>query len=253
MSVNLFPGHGNTELDNYGLRSVLDGGQLFCACEIQEWAVNGVLYSWRDVHHLKWGINFSRLGNLSDMDVKDVVTESLRPVSENSWMTYEYVSDASRANIFITHDSIDGRSGILGDCQFPVNPTPNTQVRLRLDNVERFVIGTPRGGEISLPGVLTHELGHAHGIGHKPVSIQVPSIMAPMYTPAILAYTEADIAEFVRRQGPAKVKPAPAPVPSPSAPAPTGKEPPPNALGRPVFSTTQQDGKQWAGWIERVK
>jgi hypothetical protein len=236
--------------DTYGLRSVLDGGHLYCGTVIEAFAINGVRYQWpRAIRKLLWSFNFSKLGKLSDMDCKDAATEWFKGFSDCCDRLFEYTPDPTKANILYTKTTLDGRSGVLADMQIPVgNLTPASQLIGRFDDSEAWGLGEDLPlGQIDFFGTGYHETGHALGSGHEPASIKLPSLMAPIYDPRIRVLQEIDKQEMVRRYG--------APVSPP--PVPTG--PPPGAKGVNFRETKEieQDGKIWrgevSGTLQRVK
>lgn len=202
----------DAELELYGLRSALSGGMVFCGVSEEQFAISGVTYAWPRGSHLTWGIGFSRLGGLSDMDVKDVITEALKEISGCCDVTHEYVANASRANFNIITRRLDGPSGVLADCQIPVGNVSvgGTTLVMRLDDSEAWgVYKNPPQGKIDLYRVILHEFEHGHGLGHKPANVNAPALIAPMYSPTMRNLQAADVAELQRRYGPAKAKPAP--------------------------------------------
>lgn len=233
-------------LDNHGLRSVLDGGRLFCGVTAQEYAINGVTYQWARGSKIKWGLAFSRLGSLSDMDVKDCFTAALKEISDCCDFRHEYEPNPDFANIYVIQQRLDGAFGVLADCEIPpVNATSGTtRLRMRLDDSESWVISeTPGPNQIDLYRVILHELEHGHGLGHKPASITEPALIAPTYSRTLRNLQAADKAELVRRYGDSPVAVVPAPA-TPAVPATPGS--------KPVNVTVEQDGKIWKGQLQRA-
>lgn len=204
-----------SDLHLYGLRSALDGGCIFCGVTEEQFAINGVTYQWPRGSRLTWGIAFSRLGQLSDMDVKDAVDQALREISECCDVTHEYVANPNAANLKITTQKLDGPSGVLADFQIPVgNVNPATQLIGRMDDSEHWgIFEDPPQGSIDFYRVILHELEHGHGLGHKPANVAAPALIAPIYSPLIGHLQDADRAELIRRYGPAKTSPTPTPAP----------------------------------------
>ncbi len=225
------------------------GGGLFCGVTAEEYAIGGVTHQWPRGSRLRWGISFSRLGELSDMDVKDAFTAALKEISDCCDVSHEYVTNPNAANIRVTSQRLDGQSGVLADCQIPVGnvSVDQTQLLMRLDDSEAWgMYDNPPNGRIDLFRVVLHELEHGHGLGHKPASIQVPALISPVYSPVMRHLQPADISELVRRYG------APKPPPGPSVPAGGGKP----VTYKGLHEITQ-DGKVWrgevAGILQRVQ
>lgn len=233
------------ELDLHGLRSVLDGGRLFCGVTEEQFAINGVTYQWPRGSKLTWGLDFSRLGSLSDMDVKGCFAAALKEISECCDISHSMVANPRSANFLITQKRLDGAMGVLADCQIPVgNVTPDTQLLMRLDDSEAWVISeTPAPNQIDLYRVCLHELEHGHGLGHKPANIAAPALIAPTYSRTLRNLQKADKDELVRRYGVAATTVVPPAVNPPVPPTPGSK---------PVNVTVEQDGKIWKGQLQRA-
>lgn len=226
------------DLDLLGLRPVTEGGLLFCGVSEEAFAINGVTYQWPRGTKITWGLGFSKLGTLSDMDVKDVITAALKEISSCCDFSHAYVPNVNMANLQLYRQTLDGPSGVLADCQIPVgNVNPSTVLRMRFDDTEGWVISeTPGQGQIDFYRVFLHEAEHAHGLGHKPANIAAAALIAPIYSRTIRSLQPADIAEFVRRYGAPTVAPPVAP--------------PPAAL--PVTVTIEQGNKKWGGQVQRI-
>lgn len=204
----------------YGIRPVEDGGGFFCGVSEEHFAINGVTYRWPVGSKLTWGIGFTRLGALSDMDCKDAITEALKEISGSSNISHEYIANADRANIKIISRRLDGPSGVLADCQIPVGnvSVDQTQLLMRIDDSEAWgLFANPPANKIDFYRVVLHELLHGHGLGHKPANINEAALIAPMYDRNIRNLQAADKAELQRRYGPAKA-PATPPTAPPSTP-----------------------------------
>lgn len=211
-------GHDEIDLAAYGIRSALDGGMLFCGVTEQQFAINGVTYQWPRGSHLTWGLGFSRLGALSDLDCKGAIEEALKEISGCCNLTHEYSPNHRAANILVTAQRLDGPSGVLADMQIPVgNVNRNTQLLGRCDDGENWTIAAnPARNTIDFYRVILHELLHAHGLGHGPVDRTNPALIEPSYSPTIRNLQARDKAELVRRYGAPK-----APQP-PVGPSPVG-------------------------------
>lgn len=220
--------------------SVTMRGGLFCGQNDQGYAVNGQTFQWPRGSRLTWGLAFTSVGGLSVADCKDAITEALKEISSCCDVTHAYVSNANTANIKIISQRLDGPSGILADMQLPfTNAHPDsTQLIGRVDDSEKYgLFDNPPQGWIDFYRMMLHELEHAHGLGHKPASIQVPALIAPIYSVHMRHLQKADIDELVRRYG------------SPKIPLP-----PPASGGKPVNvkfqAEVEQDGKLWRGEVK---
>lgn len=203
------------EQNSLGMRPVTDGGVLYCGVEFQEYAIGGVTYAWPlSIKKLRWSLNFSRLGQLSDMDFKDAATTWFKEISGACDRQFEYTSNPRLANILYTVQRLDGRSGVLADMQIPVgNVTPDTQLVGRFDDAEGYTTSSnPGQGEIGIYPVGLHETEHAMGLGHKPSNIAAPALIAPVYNPLIRNLQATDIAELQRRYGKPTVNMPPPPT-----------------------------------------
>lgn len=230
------------QLDKELGNSVSFGGGLFCGQNDEGYAINGTTYQWPRGSRLTWGLAFSSVGGLSAADCKDAITEALKEISNCCDVTHQYVPNANTANIKIISQRLDGPSGVLADMQIPFpNAHPDsTQLIGRVDDSEKYgLFDNPPQGWIDFYRMMLHELEHAHGLGHKPASIQVPALIAPIYSPRMRHLQKADIDELVRRYGTPKLPP-PGPVD------------PPGTTPKPVSVVVEQDGKKWAGSIPRV-
>ena len=208
------------EQNDLGMRPVTDGGFLYCGVTLQEYAIGGITYRWpASVKKLKWSLNFSRLGGLTDSDFKDAATAWLKEISDCCDRQFEYVSNTRLANILYTVQRLDGSSGVLADMQIPVgNVNEGMQLTGRFDDSEGWVLsGHPGPGQIDLYRVGLHETEHAMGLGHKPSNVAAPALIAPIYSPTLRNLQAADIAELQRRYGPPTT-----PVPPPVTPPPAG-------------------------------
>ena len=211
-----------SEIDAELETSATFGGGVFCGVREDQFAIAGITYKWPDsIRELTWGVTFSRLGGLSDMDFKDAAAAWFAELAEACNLTFRYVATDRLANILYTAARLDGASGVLADMQIPMPSfTPDSQVLGRFDDSENYVLAeNPAQGTIDLYRVGLHETEHALGLGHKPASIQKPALIAPVYSPTLRHLQEADKDELVRRYGRRTVIPAPPPpvVPIPGA------------------------------------
>jgi hypothetical protein len=222
---------------------------MFCGVTAQEYAISGVTYQWPRGSVLTWSLDFSKLGRLSDMDCKDAITAFLKEHSEAGDIRHRYTSDFDAANVQIVKRPFDGRSGVLADAQIPVgNVHSGTRLLMRFDENEDWGLAeNPTGGLIDFYRTGSHEFLHIEGLGHQPASIQVPALIAPVYSPALRYLQAADKAELVRRYGAAAPRPPQSPTSPPSAQVPGGKP-----VNYKTKISIEQDGKRWEGDVAGV-
>jgi hypothetical protein len=204
------------EQEDHGMRPVTEGGVLYCGVTEQEYAIGGVTYAWPiAIKKLRWSLNFSRLGQLSDMDFKDAATTWFKEIADCCDRQFEYTSNTRLANILYTVQRLDGKSGVLADMRLPVgNVNDETQLIGRFDDAEGYTLSaTPGQGEIGLYPVGLHETEHAMGLGHQPANIQKIALIQPVYNPLVRNLQAADIAELQRRYGPPQTVVPPPPTP----------------------------------------
>jgi hypothetical protein len=194
------------ELDAIGYRSAAEGGRLFCGQNDAAFAINGVRYQWPKRSELTWGLGFSRLGELSDLDCKGAMIEGLKEISDCCGLRFRYVSSANKANVKIITARMDGRGGVLADAQIPVGnvSVDGTQLTLRFDDGDAYVIAeNPPQNKIDFYRVSLHEWLHICGLGHKPTNLSERALIEAMYS-HIRHLQEADKRELVLRyDGPA--------------------------------------------------
>ncbi len=210
------------QLELYGIRSVLSGGRMFCGVTEEQFAINGTTYGWKPGSKITWGLTFSRLGQLSANEVKDVITEfCTKEISACCDLSFEYRANPDFANIYLEATRLDGPSGVLADMRIPpVNATPdNTRLRGRIDDGDNWTVSVnPPQGTIDLYRTLLHEFLHACGLGHKPANVTGAALIAPSYSRTIRNLQELDKQELIRRHGPARTPTTPLPPAPPSGP-----------------------------------
>lgn len=246
----------DAELADMGLRSALDGGRLFCGVTAEAFAIGNVTYGWARGSKLTLGLEFSALGKLSDLDVKDAISMALKEVHESSeGIRLEITNSPQLANIYLRRQRLDGAMGVLADCEIPPpgSKADARQLRMRFDDSEGWVINeTPGQGQIDFYRVFLHELEHGLGLGHAPANLGQPALIAPTYSRTLRNLQAADKAELMRRYGP----PAPAaPLPTaPPTPVPGGK---PVLISGTINVTQPGSTALWSGpfnaEVQRVK
>lgn len=220
--------------------SVTEGGGMFCGVTAEAFAINGVTYRWPAGSHLTIGVSFSRLGDLSDMDCKDVIQKAVAEPAAAANVTFEVVTNPLTANIRLVRNRLDGPNGVLAQMGIPMNPRPDTQLIGEFDDSEAWgIYDKPPAGRIDFYRVFLHEFEHALGLGHKPASVRDPALIAPVYSPVIRHLQPADVSELVRRYGAPKVAPSP--------PA-TGSKP----VNYKGIHEIEQNGMVWRGEVTGV-
>jgi hypothetical protein len=204
--------------------SVTAGGVCFCGVTAEKFAINGTRYQWPRGSKLAWGIGFSRLGQLTDMDVKDALAAVFAEISAACDLQFEFVKNFKQANLQYLLAALDGPSGVLAQMQIPVGnvSADRTVLTCEFDDGDSFVNAeNPPRGSVDFYRVSLHETLHGLGLGHEPASIKKPSIIAPIYNPSIRHLQPVDKEELQIRYGEAKSAPTPAeppvPVPVPGA------------------------------------
>lgn len=212
--------HDNLELLSELSTPVTEGGCAFCGVTVQEYAISGVTYGWKKGSHLRIALDFDDLGALRATQVKEAVEASLKEISDCCDITHEIIAATLNANLVVKLARMDGKMGVLADCQIPqpgAKPD-NTQLLMRIDTSERWGLSeSPTGDMIDFYRVFLHEALHGMGLGHKPNSIRDPALISPMYSQAIRHLQPADIGELRRRYGSASILPPPPPGTAPTS------------------------------------
>lgn len=200
-------------LERFGLRSVVDGGTLFCLqCLTMPFAIGGVRHQWPKGSTVSWHIGMSRLGNLSDMDMKAARERTCAEIeSYVRDLKLVYNPNGKTANIVCTAVPMDGPSGVLADHQLPMgNMNSGAQLLGRFDSRENWVLSrTAVQGAIDWERTDKHEFGHAMGFGHGAVVKSDPAMLEPSYSWSIFMYQPRDIIEWQARYGVAEVPSSP--------------------------------------------
>lgn len=191
----------------------------FCGQHDSGFQIGGVTYQWPRGSHLTWSLGFSRLGALDDLTLKEVYKQAFAEISACCNVTHAYTSNSRSANILVNVQRLDGPSGVLADMQLPVgNVDQSSQLLGRIDDSEVWgVFDNPPPNKIDLYRVVLHELLHAHGLGHKPDSVQGVALIAPMYSRSVRNLQALDIKELQRRYGEPKTQSPTAPTQPPTA------------------------------------
>jgi hypothetical protein len=222
-------GEGHDQLDEHLhclgqelCTSVLSGGTGFCGVNVQEYAINGVTYAWKRGSKLKIALDFDDLGQLRANQVREIIEAQINQIrAVTDGLSFELFTPTLSANIVCKLARMDGKNGVLADCQVPPpNASPaNTQLNMRLDTGEnwRYFTSERIDGAIDLGRTWLHEFLHGIGLGHQPQSIQKPAIIQPAYNPLLWLLQDTDKGEITRRYG-GRTTPI-EPPPAPGAPA----------------------------------
>lgn len=206
----------DADLDLYGFRSAASGGILFCGVTDEAFAINGRTYQWPRGMKVSWGIGFSRLGTLSDLDCKGAREQAFAEICGYCGLDAAYNPNSKTANFIAMSTRLDGPNGILAQHRIPVgNVTQETVLPGEFDDGENWSIGANVGAAIDYYRVDLHELLHGCGLGHAPVDKNNPALIEPTYSRSIRNLQPRDIAELQRRYG-KRETPVPTPVPTPA-------------------------------------
>lgn len=200
--------------------SVLQGGVGFCGVTQEAYAINGVTYGWKPGSTISVGLDFDDLGQLKASQVKEAIEAAVNEIREvTDGLKFNLFTPPLQSNIKCVLARLDGKNGVLADCQIPSpNASPaNTQLQMRIDTGEVWRLFTQQlNGAIDFYRVWLHEFLHGIGLGHKPASIASPALIAPMYSPIVRNLQDADKGEIVRRYGGRTTPIAPKPPATPA-------------------------------------
>lgn len=201
-------------------KSVHDGGAAFCGVNVQEYAINGVTYCWKRGSKLKIALDFDDLGALRANQVREIIEAQINQIrAVTDGLSFELFTPTLSANLVCKLARLDGKNGVLADCQVPpVNANPaSTQLTMRIDTGENWQYFTSQriNNAIDFGRTWLHEFLHGIGLGHQPQSIQKPAIIQPAYNPLLWLLQDTDKGEIVRRYGgrTTPIEPTPDPVP----------------------------------------
>lgn len=199
----------DSQLAAMGLRSVPEGGSLYCGnCLRMPFAIGNVRHQWPRGSVLRWHIGMTRLGELSDLDMKAARQRTCDEIQGYvSGLKFEYTPNGKTANLIATAVPMDGPSGVLADHEIPPpNIHAGMTLRGRFDSTERFVLSrTPVQGAIDFERTDKHELAHGCGFGHGTVIKSNPAMLEPMYSWALFMYQQRDVEEWQARYGVAEI------------------------------------------------
>lgn len=199
--------------------------RLFCGQNDQGFAINGITYRWPVSKGLTWGLGISRLGSLSDLDLKQMYLDIWAEIGAVVDFDVQYNPNPRAANFLVLSRRLDGPSGVLAQAGIPMPQFDATsQLQVEWDDSELYGLWiNPPAGKIDAYRVGLHEGLHWMGLGHGAIDRANPALIEPQYNPRIRHLQQRDKAELLRRYPAAKVKPdspaAPAAPPSDQFPA----------------------------------
>jgi len=170
-------------------------------------------------------VNVFAEGMAGPADLAEAAAQAIKAWNDVCGIRLRLVSNRSQAHIVVTTAVLDGAGRVLADSELPCGFTPNQwrPLKQRYDTGEAWVISVnPPSNRIDLARVMTHELGHAIGVGH----INDGNLMAPTYSSQIRLPQRGDIAEVRGRYG----------LPTPTVPTlPPVNPPVPGQISGEIF------------------
>lgn len=183
----------------------LDGAteRHLCACRACRFpdvmAMAEELQAWPKGMVVTWCIATAS-GALNRTAAETAYMASTKAWSDVCGIKFEPTTNPKTARLTVHFDGIDGAGRCLAWSELP-DPSGAPRIQ-RFDAEENWVISDkPKQGEIDAIRVITHEIGHAIGIGH----LSAGNLLQPMYDPGIRSPRQGDIVEAVARYGPPTV------------------------------------------------
>lgn len=197
-------------------------GLLFCGQNDQGFAIDGRTYFWPVTTGLKWGLGISKLGPLTDMDLKQMYLDIWKEIAGVIDFKVEFTPNYRSANFLVLSRRLDGPSGVLAQAGIPMpNFDQTSQLDVEWDDAESYGIfeNAPQG-KVDAYRIGLHEALHWLGLGHGPIDPRDPCLIEPQYNPRIRHLQARDKKELLRRYKPALTPTDP--LPPPGTPDPTG-------------------------------
>lgn len=147
---------------------------------------------------ITYWIDYSTVPQLRPALSSEAVSAAFRQAwgwwSESLDIEPQEVSDPSQALVRIRFEKMDGPNGVLAE-SYLADGTLNPKTQ-RYDASERWTVGPPASGLLSLPTVACHEIGHVLGLGHDDAT--APAVMRPVYSAALPREQARDIDRMVQ-------------------------------------------------------
>lgn len=161
-----------------------------------KWPQNPAIVTWR--HEVK-------LPGYTWDQIQQVFGEALFPWQDVANITLLW-KESGPVNVLAIDYPMDGKFGVLADCQLPCGLPADFQLSLRVDNTEGA------WDRDMLVKTVRHEFGHGLGLNH---SSNANDIMYPSLQLGVQSLGPGDISEVTSRYG-RRTTPIPTPVPTPT-------------------------------------
>ncbi len=188
---------------------------------------------------LPYWVDYSTVSQLRPAVTNDAVSGAFKQ-AWNWWaealdIEPQEVADRSQALVTIRFERMDGPNGVLAESYLADGTLrPKSQ---RYDASERWTVGPPANGLLSLPTVACHELGHVLGLGHDDPT--APAVMRPVYSASLPREQVRDIDRMVQLGYARRAKAPPAPTDVLSFPVQVKTDDVVNALLKAGYTVTK--------------
>lgn len=172
----------------------------FCKTRIPAQAARGQC-QWPRGMVVRWTVQ-DPTPPFSKTQMKEILTLAWSGWEAVCGIRAQWVSQAARANVVVTHRRIDGAGGVLAEAQLPCgNAGDSTQLGVWNDTGDDWVVSKNMDGRmIDLLRVDMHEFGHSLGLGHAPERSR--NLMAPSISSIRSPQNGWDIPQSQARYGP---------------------------------------------------
>ncbi len=135
--------------------------------------------------NITYWVDYSTVPQLRPALSNDMVSAAFKQAwnwwAEGLDIEPQEVTDPSAALVTIRFEKMDGPNGVLAE-SYLADGTLNPKTQ-RYDSSERWTVGPPASGLLSLPTVACHEIGHVLGLGHDDPT--APAVMRPVYSASL--------------------------------------------------------------------